>query len=126
MYKISHDLKLKLLDKNKATSESHMTSHEMTFQGQIVKVPGVSWSEVILQLKGEPNLFQECEDWIEMIRSGCQDSCNFKLTMGEYEGLWPSICDRKNMKVTFLVDCFHPGRKNWRDWFLEGEEYAPQ
>jgi hypothetical protein len=30
------------------------------------------------------------------------------------------------MKVTFLVDCFHPGRKNWRDWFLEGEAYASQ
>ena len=37
MFKLSLDLKLKLLDKTKAISESHMTPHEMTFQGQIVK-----------------------------------------------------------------------------------------
>ena len=126
MFKISHDLKLKLLDKNKARVESHVSPHEMNLHGRIIKVPGVSWTQLILDLKGEPNLFRECEVWMTVRMTRIESRCDSKVTMGEYEGLWPTICDKKNMRVTFLVECFYPGRYNWRDWFLEGEEYASQ
>ena len=126
MFKISHDLKLRLLDKNKARVETHTSPQEMSFHGHTIKVPGVSWSEVILDLKGQPNLFQECEHWMTVRMTRVGSRCDSKLTMGEYEGLWPSICDKQNMRVTFLIDCFHAGRSDWRDWFIQGEEYAPQ
>lgn len=126
MFKISHELKLKLLDKNKAILECHMTPQELKFQGHIVKVPGVTWNEITLDLKDEPQLFRECETWIYVLMAQVESRCDSKVTMGEYEGLWPTICDKRNMRVTFLVDVFHKGRSNWRDWFIQGEEYASQ
>jgi hypothetical protein len=104
-----------------------MTPHELQFRGKTFKVPGVTWSEVILDLIDEPQLFQECEDWIINIQSNTvEKTSDIKVTVGEYVGLWPSICDKKNMRVTFLIDVFHLDKKDWRDWFLEGEEYASQ
>ena len=122
MFKISHQLRLRILDVSKAKLECHMTPIEVNFRGVKHKVPGITWNELILDLNDSPELFDECENWLENRRS--QFDC--KLNMGEYDGMFPSICDRSDMSVTFLVDSISFGRKNWRDWFMEGEEHASQ
>jgi hypothetical protein len=126
MYRISHKLKLRILDTDKARFESHMTPLKYKYRGKEIKVPGVKWNELILDLRDELQLFRECEIWRHVRMRRTEERCDTKITMGEYEGLWPTICDKRNMKVTFLIDVIHLGRKDWRDWFMEGEEYASQ
>jgi hypothetical protein len=124
MFKISHELRLKILDK--ARLESHMTPIEMNHHGQKFKVPGITFNELLLDLRDCPELFAECEVWKHTRMTKFDSRIDTKVTTGEYDGIWPTVCDRGKMSVKFLVDAFHPGRQNWRDWFMEGEEYASQ
>jgi len=123
MFKISHKLRLKLLDHDKMRAEGHMTPQELSYHGLKIKVPGVSWTEVTLDLRDEPDLFDECENW-KHVRMTYFTRVDTKITIGPYEGLWPTVCDKKNMRVKFLVDSYDAGRRDWRDWFIQGEEYA--
>lgn len=119
MFKISHKLRLIILEK--ARIEYHSTPTEMNHCGHKVKVPGITFNELILDLKDYPDLFEECECWKHIRMTKFDSRVDTKVTTGEYDGIWPTVCDERNMRVKFLIDSYHAGRKDWRDWFLEGE-----
>lgn len=122
MFKISHKLKLKLLDEREVRVVHHLEKTEINFQGMKHQVPGISWHEISLDLRNDPELFSECEEW-QLTISSFKD---YKLNIGQFEGLWPVQCNQKSMIVNFLADAIYTGRKHWKDWFMEGEEHAPQ
>jgi hypothetical protein len=124
MFNISHQLRLKILDK--ARLKCHMTPVEMNHHGVKIKIPGVTFNELLLDLRDSPELFEECEVWKHIRMTKFDSRVDTKVSTGEYDGIWPTVCDRRNMRVKFLVDAYHAGRKNWRDWFIQGEEYAPK
>ncbi len=127
MIKISHELKLKLLDEQKVNVIKHVEQIQSNFAGKIYKIPGMSWNEITLDLKDNSELFSECEEWCNIRSTYFKTSYKaYKIDIGQFEGLWPVQCNQKTMVVNFLADDIYPGRKNWKDWFVEGVEHAPQ
>lgn len=118
MFKISPELKLMLLDETMVKVESHMETVDYNFRGRVFKMPGMSWNEISMDLYDLPDLFSQCEEWYK--------DGPYKIDIGQFEGLWPVQCNSKTMIVNFLSDTVKPGTKNWKDWFIQGEEYAPQ
>ncbi|MCK5613089.1 hypothetical protein KAR91_65050 [Candidatus Pacearchaeota archaeon] len=127
MIKISHELKLKLLNEKEVNVVRHVEQRDLNFEGRTYQVPGLSWHEITLDMKDTPELFSECEEWIRLQKTYFSTSYKAaKINIGQFEGLWPVQCNQKTMVVNFLSDTIYPGRKDWKDWFLEGEEHAPQ
>jgi len=75
----------------------------------------------------DEKLSKECLIWIHHIETYFKTSYNsLKLDIGPFEGLWPIKGHYNSTMVTFRADWFDPDRKNWRDWFIEYTENAPQ
>jgi len=124
-FNISHKLKLKFLYKQGLKVNQRIEFYDVEAQGQTVKLPRISWTEVILDLENEPQLFKECCEWLRLQSTYFKTSYRaMKINIGPFEGLFPSECDFKNSIVTFLVDDYIPEKTCWKDWFVEGEQYA--
>ena len=116
MFDISPELKLMLLDETRVKVVSHMETIDYNFRGKVFQVPGMSWNEISLDLHDSLDLFLECETW--------SNKGAAKIDIGWFEGLWPVQCNVPSLVVNFLADQVSPGRKNWKDWFIQGEAYA--
>lgn len=118
MYEISHELKMMLLTNTIVIK--HVEKMDFCFEGKMYKIPAMSWNEIKLDLKGQPRLFSECEEWHDnpLILN--------KINVGPFVGLWVSHCDQENMTVNFLADIISPRRKHWKDWFQKGVEHASE
>ena len=123
---ISPELKLKLINEANFMIEQHQETFDYNYRGSIYKVPGISWSEILLDLSNDEELYYECEVWCKQIIYINNLSKSYKINLGPFEGLWPTQCNKDTKVVNFLADQIHYGRKNWRDWFIQGEEHASQ
>lgn len=112
---ISSDLKMKLIEETNFSIEHKVEKIDVNVRGQMVSFPGSRWTELTLDLSNDSHLFYECVNWLSKQK---------KIDIGPFEGIWPSKCDFQNLEVKFFVDLINPDKKNWRDWFLQGEEYA--
>jgi len=122
MFNISHELKMMLL--TNTIIIKHVEQMDFNFEGKIHQVPAMSWNEIKLELKHQPQLFNECEMWYNSFLEIYE--IFHKIDVGQFKGLWPSGYDRETMIVNFLADEVIPDRKNWKDWFKEGVEHASQ
>jgi hypothetical protein len=119
----SYKLKLKFLHEENIQIHQHVDFHDVEICKRKVRLPGMSWVEIILNLKHDPELFKECFDWYKKQSAYFKTSYSaMKVDIGPFEGLFPSDCDIENLSVTFLVDDYIPGKKSWKDWFIIGEE----
>jgi hypothetical protein len=129
--KLSPELKMKFLDEKNLKIDMRQEFHEIKgLGGTTHNIPSIRWIEVILYLHDDPELFEECKEWIRLIR----DSVYFKtssfttakLTVGPFEGLFPTQCIGESKEVHFLTDSYHSGKGHWKDWFIQGDLYASQ
>ena len=121
MIKIPHDLKIMFLRHEGLTMVQEMVDIP-TLRGQMVRVPQCMDARIDLDLSRDPELLKVCEEWIETIETYFKTSYSAcKIDIGEYIGLWPThITDRI---VHFRLDEVDPDRKDWKDWFIQEEEY---
>jgi hypothetical protein len=123
---LSHKLKLKLLNEKEVHIVRHQETYDANHFGKSIKVPGVCWFEISIDLSDDPDLFNECLEWMTKHQTYFKTShCACKLNIGPFEGLWPTQCNCGTMTVNFLADEVYYGRKNWKDWFI-GECHAPE
>ena len=111
--KISHELKLKLLEYEKieAFSQSpYLSNFNIQFKIKIT----------------DQKILKECEKWIREINRFFKSSYEAaKINLGPYEGLWPIYLEGD--KVTFRADVYHKNKSSWKDWFvIEEIEDPPQ
>jgi hypothetical protein len=121
---ISPELKLKLINETNFIFENHQETFDFNYRGSVYKVPGISWNDICLDLSKDPKLYYECEIWYkELFNRESSDSSNksYKINIGPFEGLWPTQCNSRTFVVNFLADAIHYGRKNWKDWFIQGD-----
>ena len=126
MIKLSHNLKLRLLDQKGINVTCHQEHSDLQFRGQSYKVPLMSWYEITVDFSEKPELFEECVEWQNIISKYLSTSHNtYKLNIGPFEGLWPTQCNSMSLTVNFLAEEIYWERKNWKDWFI-GECHASE
>jgi len=97
--------------------------HQIPSINGMVRVAGCIDARIQLDLTREPELLKVCEDWINEIETYFRTSYNAcKIDIGEYVGLWPTHITDGRM-VHFRLDDYDVNRKNWKDWFIQEEEY---
>lgn len=99
---------------------------KMPFGGGMTQTfSGIIHCKVVLDLSNDPECFNACTVWIDMVRTDYTVE-SYKVDIGSYVGLWPSEAQGNGI-VTFIMDKYDTSRQSWKDWFIIEEketEYA--
>ena len=120
---IPHELAVKFIRLEGLNGK--MDRHEiMGFGGIKQYVPGETRYDIKLDLTEYPRALKCCLSWMNIITTYFQTSYSaYRISIGPYEGLYPTasyIEDNRNI-VEFHVDAVDTRKKDWRDWFIQGD-----